>query len=317
MSTLSNSLLKTLAISNTCFASSLRCPPIFIPKSLYFSNPSKPTKLPASLSLQKPIFSSTVVSCVAQTSDWEQGAVIDEVSDQEEANWGAQDFGSAEAQVSDMEEEANWGARDFGSAEAQASDLGEQVNEGGFSEPPEDAVLYAGNLPFDVDSERLAQIFEAAGVVEIAEVIYDRETDRSRGFGFVTMSTVEEAAKAVEMFDRYELNGRRLVVNKAAPRGSRLEKRPQDYSPSFKIYVGNLPWDVDNARLEQVFSEHGKVLRGRIVLDRETGRSRGFGFVTMASETEMNDAIAALDGRNLGGRPIRVSAADERPRRNF
>lgn len=216
-----------------------------------------------------------------------------------------------------MEEEANWGARDFGSAEAQASDLGEQVNEGGFSEPPEDAVLYAGNLPFDVDSERLAQIFEAAGVVEIAEVIYDRETDRSRGFGFVTMSTVEEAAKAVEMFDRYELNGRRLVVNKAAPRGSRLEKRPQDYSPSFKIYVGNLPWDVDNARLEQVFSEHGKVLRGRIVLDRETGRSRGFGFVTMASETEMNDAIAALDGRNLGGRPIRVSAADERPRRNF
>ena len=66
---------------------------------------------------------------------------------------------------------------------------------------------------------------------------------------------------------------------------------------SFRIYVGNLPWQVDDARLEQVFSEHGKVVNARVVYDRETGRSRGFGFVTMASETELNDAIAALDGQ--------------------
>jgi len=58
-----------------------------------------------------------------------------------------------------------------------------------------------------------------------------------------------------------------------------------------------LPWDVDNSRLEQIFSEHGKVEDARVVYDRETGRSRGFGFVTMSSETDMNDAIAALDGQ--------------------
>lgn len=67
--------------------------------------------------------------------------------------------------------------------------------------------------------------------------------------------------------------------------------------PSFRIYVGNLPWQVDDARLEQVFSEHGKVTSARVVLERETGRSRGFGFVTMSSEIEVNDAIAALDGQ--------------------
>lgn len=95
---------------------------------------------------------------------------------------------------------------------------------------------------------------------------------------------------------KQDLNGRLLTVNKAAPRGSRLE-RPRMNDSSFRIYVGNLPWQVDDARLEQVFSEHGKVVNARVVYDRETGRSRGFGFVTMASETELNDAIAALDGQ--------------------
>lgn len=174
-----------------------------------------------------------------------------------------------------------------------------------------------GNLPFDVDSEKLAQIFEGAGVVEIAEVIYNRETDRSRGFGFVTMSTVEEAEKAVELYHKFEVNGRFLTVNKAAPRGSRPERAPREYEPSFRVYVGNLPWDVDDARLEQVFSEHGKVLSARVVSDRETGRSRGFAFVTMASESEMNEAIGALDGQTLEGRAIRVNVAEERPRRSF
>lgn len=87
-----------------------------------------------------------------------------------------------------------------------------------------------------------------------------------------------------------------MTVNKAAPRGTRAERPPRTFEPSFRIYVGNLPWDVDSSRLEQIFSEHGKVVEARVVFDRETGRSRGFGFVTMSNETEMNDAIAALDG---------------------
>ncbi|XP_010438971.2 PREDICTED: 31 kDa ribonucleoprotein, chloroplastic-like, partial [Camelina sativa] len=149
------------------------------------------------------------------------------------------------------------------------------------------------------------------------KVIYNRETDQSRGFGFVTMSTVEEAETAVEKFNRYDLNGRLLTVNKAAPRGSRPERPPRVYEPAFRVYVGNLPWDVDNGRLEQVFSEHGKVVEARVVYDRETGRSRGFGFVTMSNETELNDAIAALDGQNMEGRAIRVNVAEERPRRGF
>lgn len=88
-----------------------------------------------------------------------------------------------------------------------------------------------------------------------------------------------------------------MTVNKAAPRGSTPERSPRAFEPSFRVYVGNLAWQVDDARLEQVFSEHGKVVDARVVYDRESGRSRGFGFVTMSSQTEVDDAIAALDGQ--------------------
>ncbi|XP_071706265.1 28 kDa ribonucleoprotein, chloroplastic-like [Rutidosis leptorrhynchoides] len=195
----------------------------------------------------------------------------------------------------------------------------EEVEEGeeeeSYSEPPEDAKIFVGNLPYDFDSENLAQLFNTAGTVDIAEVIYNRDTEQSRGFGFVTMSTVEEADKAVEKFNGYDANGRLLTVNKAAPRGSQPERRV--VGTSFKIYVGNLSWQVDNSRLEQAFNEHGKVVDARVIYDRETGRSRGFGFVTMASEAEMNDAIAALDGQSLDGRAVRVNVAEERPKRSF
>ncbi|XP_058787423.1 28 kDa ribonucleoprotein, chloroplastic-like [Vicia villosa] len=211
------------------------------------------------------------------------------------------------------------GVLDWGEPETAENETGEEDSVGGdFAEPPEDAKLFVGNLPYDVDSEKLAMLFESAGTVEIAEVIYNRETDRSRGFGFVTMSTVEEAEAGVEKFSGYDYNGRALTVNKASPRGTRPEREdrpPRTYEPVMRVYVGNLSWEVDDSILEQVFSEHGKVVSARVVYDRETGRSRGFGFVTLSDEKEMSDAIAALDGQIVEGRAIKVSVAIDRPRR--
>lgn len=185
--------------------------------------------------------------------------------------------------------------------------------EGGYVEPQEGKKVYVGNLPFDVDGESLAQLFQEAGVIEIAEVIYDRMTSRSRGFGFVTMRTVEEAEKAVELFNQYDLGGRLLTVNIAAPKGSRPERAPRE--PGNRIYIGNISWNVTSSQLEEMFGDYGKVVSARIVSDRDTGRSRGFGFVEMSTESEMNKAIANLDGVDLDGRAIKVNAAEERPRR--
>lgn len=299
MASAAKPISKPLSMANACLLSSssifagkthqhisLRLKPIKIHLSASFTSSS------SSFSLRRKPNSSRFVAFVASQQEEDKTLVIQEDEEQGgDLSWGNET----------QETEA---AGDSGTGETEE-----------YSEPPEDAKIFVGNLPYDVDSEQLAQLFQQAGVVEISEVIYNRETDQSRGFGFVTMSTVEEAEKAVEMLHQYELGGRFLTVNKAAPKGSRPERTPQVTGPSYRIYVGNLPWDVDDVRLEQLFSEHGKVVNARVIYDRDSGRSRGFGFVTMSSESEVNDAIENLDGQSMGGRAIRVNVAEEKPRR--
>jgi RNA recognition motif-containing protein len=81
--------------------------------------------------------------------------------------------------------------------------------------------LYVGNLAFATSSQDLQELFATAGTVESASVVEDRETGRSRGFGFVEMSTKEEGAAAISQFNGKEVNGRALNVNEAKPREPR------------------------------------------------------------------------------------------------
>ena len=81
--------------------------------------------------------------------------------------------------------------------------------------------LYVGNLSFRTTSDELREAFSAAGTVESASVIEDRDTGRSRGFAFVEMATAEEAAAAIEQFNGKEFGGRNLTVNEAKPREDR------------------------------------------------------------------------------------------------
>ncbi len=78
---------------------------------------------------------------------------------------------------------------------------------------------------------------------------------------------------------------------------------------STKLYVGNLPWRATEAQLTQLFGTHGEVVDAKIVIDRESGRSRGFGFVTMTDATAAQNAISALNGSPLEGRDLVVNEA--------
>jgi cold-inducible RNA-binding protein len=81
--------------------------------------------------------------------------------------------------------------------------------------------LYVGNLSFNTSNEDLQNLFSGAGTVESASVVEDRETGRSRGFGFVEMSSREEGAAAIQQFNGREIGGRALNVNEAKPREDR------------------------------------------------------------------------------------------------
>ena len=76
-----------------------------------------------------------------------------------------------------------------------------------------------------------------------------------------------------------------------------------------KLYVGNLPYTTTSTDLEQLFGQHGAVQSAEVISDRETGRSKGFGFVQMASDDEAQAAIAALNGQDFGGRNLTVNEA--------
>nr|VDC70121.1 unnamed protein product [Brassica rapa] len=240
---------------------------------------------------------------------------------------------------------------------AVTEDFSVEEEDGSFADdappPPQeqsfsaDLKLFVGNLPFNVDSAQLAQLFESAGNVEMVEVIYDKVTGRSRGFGFVTMSSVSEVEAAAQQFNGYvriyiylslpysllpllELDGRQLRVNAGPPPPKREDSFSRGPRSSFgggsgggggsghRVYVGNLSWGVDDMALESLFGEQGKVVEARVIYDRDSGRSKGFGFVTYNSAQEVQNAIQTLNGADLDGRQIRVSEAEARPpRRQF
>eukprot|EP00252_Welwitschia_mirabilis_P024575 TRINITY_DN7337_c0_g1_i3.p1 TRINITY_DN7337_c0_g1~~TRINITY_DN7337_c0_g1_i3.p1 ORF type:complete len:123 (+),score=28.74 TRINITY_DN7337_c0_g1_i3:239-607(+) len=80
---------------------------------------------------------------------------------------------------------------------------------------------------------------------------------------------------------------------------------------SSRIFVAGLPYSIDNQTLKDAFSSFGNVTDAKIVLERETGRSRGFGFIKFSSPEDADAAITGMDGKEIGGRTIRVSVAQE------
>ena len=83
-----------------------------------------------------------------------------------------------------------------------------------------------------------------------------------------------------------------------------------------KLYVGNLPFSVSESELSEVFGEFGEVSDVALITDRDTGRPRGFGFVEMSNDDEGRAAITALDGKDLGGRQIKVNEARAKTERS-
>lgn len=82
---------------------------------------------------------------------------------------------------------------------------------------------------------------------------------------------------------------------------------------SMKIFVAGLPYDLDDAELEEIFEKFGKVVSAKVAMDRETGKSKGFGFVEMPNDVEAKDAIESLNDISLGKKPLIVKQAEDKP----
>ncbi|XP_022766941.1 33 kDa ribonucleoprotein, chloroplastic-like [Durio zibethinus] len=203
--------------------------------------------------------------------------------------------------------------------------LQEEGEEEKVSEPGgEEGRLYVGNLPYSMTSSELSEIFSEAGRVANVEIVYDRVTNRSRGFGFVTMGSVDDAKEAIRLFDGSQVGGRTVKVNfPEVPRGGEREVMGPEIrrgyksfidSP-YKIYAGNLGWSVTSEGLRDAFASQPGLLSAKVIYERDTGRSRGFGFVSFESAETVEAALNAMNEVEVEGRPLRLNmAADRAPR---
>ncbi|XP_027342404.1 30S ribosomal protein 2, chloroplastic [Abrus precatorius] len=175
--------------------------------------------------------------------------------------------------------------------------------------------LYVGNIPRTVTNDELSKIVQEHGVVEKAEVMYDKYSGRSRRFAFVTMKTVEDANAVIEKLNGTEIGGREIKVNitekpLSTVETSLLQAEESEFVDSpHKVYVGNLAKTVTTDTLKTFFSEKGKVLSAKVSRVPGTSKSSGYGFVTFSSEEDVEAAISSFNNSLLEGQKIRVNKA--------
>lgn len=177
--------------------------------------------------------------------------------------------------------------------------------------PEEFKTIFVGRLSWSVDNDRLAQEFAHCGEVESANVQMDRDSGKSRGFGYVRFTTSEAVEKALLM-NGQEIDGRAVNIDRStAPDKSQArDKRAKAFGdrtnpPSSTLFVGNLSFDVTEDGLWGVFNEYG-VKNVRLPTDRDTGRRKGFGYVEFEDVDSAKKAFEATNGADVEGRNIRL-----------
>lgn len=164
--------------------------------------------------------------------------------------------------------------------------------------------LFVGGLAYQVDTEALRKLMEEHGRVTDCVVMVDKETQKSRGFGFVTFAEKPMAESAIAKLDGSRVEGRRISVRDADDNSKKKGKR--DKGPNgHKLYVGNLPFSAEEKHLQELFKEHTKTLRVEIITGKD-GKPKGFGFVTIPSEANPQSVVDKLKGCELEGRRLKI-----------
>lgn len=182
----------------------------------------------------------------------------------------------------------------------------------------ETKTVFVGRLSWNVDNDWLASEFAECGEVTSARVQMDRNTGKSRGFGYVTFATAEAVEKALALTGK-EIDGRPINVDKSIEKDQSAvrEKRAKAFgdtpsAPSSVLFVGNLSFDASEDMLWEAFSEYGSVKSVRMPTDRESGRPKGFGYVEFEDIESAKKAHEGLVGQEIAGRAIRLDFSQPR-----
>ncbi|KAL9634472.1 MAG: hypothetical protein Q9164_004064 [Protoblastenia rupestris] len=194
------------------------------------------------------------------------------------------------------------------------------------NEPADEAKknLFVGQLSWNIDEEWLTREFETFGEIENVTIIYDKQSGRSKGFGYVKFVNAASGEKAKAEKHRTELDGRTINVDfnqpkdNSTPRQERAQKygdsQPSEVSST--LFVANLAFDATSDLVGEEFGKHGSVIGVRLPTDKDTGAPKGFGYVEFSSVEEAQKVFGAMSGATIMGRPIRLDYSTPRPPRN-
>jgi polyadenylate-binding protein len=180
--------------------------------------------------------------------------------------------------------------------------------------------LYVKNLDPEMSQEDFEKLFVSFGSVTSALISVDEE-GKSKGFGFVNFENHEEAQRAVDTLHDTEINGRKLFVSRAQKKAEREEELRRSYEQAkmeklskyqgVNLYIKNLEDDVDDEKLRAEFEVFGTVTSCKVMRD-EKGTSKGFGFVCFSTPDEATKAVAEMNNKMIGTKPLYVSLAQRR-----
>ncbi|KAK2149037.1 hypothetical protein LSH36_471g06036 [Paralvinella palmiformis] len=164
--------------------------------------------------------------------------------------------------------------------------------------------LIVNYLPQTLTDEEFRSMFQSIGQLKSSKIVRDRATGYSYGFGFVDFVKEEDALRAIQTLNGLQLQNKRIKV---------AYSRSGDSIKGANLYISNIPKNINQGQLEEIFAEYGTIIQCRILVDQATGRSKGVGFVLYNERSESEAAIKSLDGHTLEGatEPLSVKYADD------
>ncbi|XP_012144867.1 sex-lethal homolog isoform X6 [Megachile rotundata] len=165
--------------------------------------------------------------------------------------------------------------------------------------------LIINYLPQSMTEKDLYSLFVTIGPVESCRVMKDYKTGYSYGFGFVNYAKAEDAATAINTLNGLQVQNKRLKVSFARPSGEEIKET--------NLYVTNLPRNITESQIDDIFSKYGNIVQKNILKDKITGLPRGVAFVRFDKREEAQEAIARLHGTipEGGSEPLSVKIAEE------
>lgn len=182
--------------------------------------------------------------------------------------------------------------------------------------------VFVKNIPVEFTEKDLETLFSQYG--SITKSMLKQDNEKKRGFGFVNFQTPEEANKAVENLNGYEVSGKKLTVCRAQKKEEREKMLREKFEQSklerqkkfagVNLYVKNLSDELDDDRLREEFSKFGSITSAKVMRDAAS-KSRGFGFVCFSTPEEATRAVTEMNGRMVDSKPLYVGLAQRKEER--